>query len=141
MKVDHEEQVSQLFKGTAIVDTQQKKLVFKLINAVKNNKNTCSTDEIWSQFLKSSDRDTMRKDTMESLVTDRAELVRIVEALERDNLVMYAAEDNQVVLIWDWNGIKRTSNLTKYSLFNIVLSLFFKLICETQRLNQNLFAI
>ena len=141
MKVDHEEQVSQLFKGTAIVDTQQKKLVFKLINAVKNNKNTCSTDEIWSQFLKSSDRDTMRKDTMESLVTDRAELVRIVEALERDNLVMYAAEDNQVVLIWDWNGIKRTSNLTKYSLFNIVLSLFFKLIWETQRLNQNLFAI
>ena len=83
----------------------------------------------------------MRKDTMESLVTDRAELVRIVEALERDNLVMYAAEDNQVVLIWDWNGIKRTSNLTKYSLFNIVLSLFFKLICQTQRLNQNLFAI
>ena len=48
MKVDHEEQVSQLFKGTAVVDTQQKKLVFKLINAVKNNKNTCSTDEVWS---------------------------------------------------------------------------------------------
>lgn len=99
MKVDHEEQVSQLFKGTSVVDTSQKKLVFKLINAVKNNKNTCSTDEIWSQFMKSSDRDTMRKDTMESLVNDRTELVRIIESLERDNLVMYAAEDNQVVLI------------------------------------------
>ena len=76
--------------------------------------------------MKSSDRDTMRKDTMETLVNDREELVRIIESLERDNLVMYAAEDNQVVLIWDWNGINRTSNLTKFSLVNIVLLSSFK---------------
>ena len=99
MKVDHEEQVSQLFKGQFQVDTQQKKLVFKLINIVKDNQGKCSTDEIWAQFLKSSDRDTMRKDSMDSLVNDKAELVRIIEQLETDNLVMYAAEDNQIILI------------------------------------------
>ena len=38
---------------------------------------------------------------MDPLVNDKEELVSIVEALERDNLIMYAAEDNQIILIWE----------------------------------------
>ena len=41
----------------------------------------------------------MRAGTMESLVNSKEELINIVEALERDNLLMYAAEDNQIILI------------------------------------------
>ena len=65
-----------------------------MINMVKDNRSTAGTDSVWAQFMKMSDRDTMRQGTMETLITDKAELVRIIEALERDNLVMYAAEDN-----------------------------------------------
>ena len=42
---------------------------------------------------------------METLVKDKMELVRIIEALERDNMIMYAAEDNQIILIWGENEI------------------------------------
>jgi len=41
-----------------------------------------------------STRETLRKGTNEPLVTNKDEVVSIVEALEIDNLVMYAAEDN-----------------------------------------------
>lgn len=101
MKVDHEEQVKQLFEGKneVIADTQQKKFIFKLINSCKDSQNKCSTEDVWAMFLKSSDRETMRKGTMDQLCNDKEELVAIIEALERDNLVMYAAEDNQVILI------------------------------------------
>jgi hypothetical protein len=41
-----------------------------------------------------SSRETLRKGTNEPLVNNKDEVVSIVEALEIDNLVMYAAEDN-----------------------------------------------
>jgi hypothetical protein len=41
-----------------------------------------------------SNRETLRKGTNEALVNNKDEVVSIVEALEIDNLVMYAAEDN-----------------------------------------------
>ena len=97
MKVDHDEQVKELFARPA--DTQQKKLIFKLINSAKDRQNKCTVEDIWSQFLKASDRDTMRSGTMEPLLGSKEDLIGIVEALERDNLVMYAAEDNEVILI------------------------------------------
>jgi len=46
-----------------------------------------------------NDRETFRKGTDQPLVNNKDELVHIVEALEKDNLVMYAAEDNQIILI------------------------------------------
>jgi hypothetical protein len=46
-----------------------------------------------------SERETFRKGTNEPLVNNKDEVVSIVEALEIDNLVMYAAEDNQVILM------------------------------------------
>jgi hypothetical protein len=49
--------------------------------------------------LGANERETLRKGTNEPLVNNKEELVSIVEALERDNLVMYASEDNQVILM------------------------------------------
>ena len=46
-----------------------------------------------------NDRETLRKGTDQPLVNNKEELVCIVEALEKDNLVMYAAEDNQIILM------------------------------------------
>ena len=41
-----------------------------------------------------NERESMRKGTNEPLINDKEEMIRIVEALEKDNLIMYAAEDN-----------------------------------------------
>ena len=49
---------------------------------------------MWGAFLKRSERETLRAGTQESLVKDKEELINIIEALERDNMIMYAAEDN-----------------------------------------------
>ena len=49
---------------------------------------------MWAQYLKAPDRETMRKDTMTQLIADKGELIRVIEALEADDLIMYAAEDS-----------------------------------------------
>jgi len=41
-----------------------------------------------------NDRETTRRGTNEALINSKEEMIQIVEALENDNLVMYAAEDN-----------------------------------------------
>ena len=81
------------------VDAAQKKIIFKVLTSVKDSQNKCSVEEVWGAFLKRSERETLRAGTQESLVKDKEELINIVEALERDNMIMYAAEDNQIILI------------------------------------------
>jgi hypothetical protein len=54
---------------------------------------------VWKRYLSMNDRETFRKGTNEALVNSKEELVSIVEALEQDNLVMYAAEDNHIILM------------------------------------------
>jgi hypothetical protein len=78
---------------------QQKKLVFKLIGQIKDGQNKCGIDALWKRFLTLSDRESVRKGTDEPLVASKEELVSIVEALEVDNMVMYASADSQVILI------------------------------------------
>ena len=70
-----------------------------MINAIKDGQNKCGIDGIWKRYLTLSDRESMRKGTTDPLVKDKPELMGIIEALEKDNLVMVAAEDNQVILI------------------------------------------
>jgi hypothetical protein len=41
-----------------------------------------------------TDRETNRPGSNVPLVNNKAELISILEALERDNLMMYAAEEN-----------------------------------------------
>jgi hypothetical protein len=73
--------------------------VFKIINGLKDGQNKCQLDSIWKRYLTMSERETFRKGTNEPLVNNKDEVVSIVEALEIDNLVIYAAEDNQVILM------------------------------------------
>ena len=65
-----------------------------MINSKKDTRNTTNTTELWKAIMSASDRETCRKGTNQQLVSDKAELIRILEALENDNLIMYAAEDN-----------------------------------------------
>ena len=46
-----------------------------------------------------NERETLRKGTNEALINSKEELIGIVEALEHDNLIMYAAEENQIILM------------------------------------------
>lgn len=77
----------------------QKKLVFKIVNGLKDGQNKCVIDQVWKRYMQMNDRETLRKGTSEPLVNNKEELVLIVEALERDNLVMYAAEEGQIILM------------------------------------------
>lgn len=60
----------------------------------------CSVDAVWKRYMGMNERETLRKGTNEPLVNNKDELITIVEALERDNLVMYAAEDSNIILMW-----------------------------------------
>lgn len=46
-----------------------------------------------------NERETFRKGTTEPLVNNKDELISIIEALENENLVMYAAEEGQIILM------------------------------------------
>ena len=46
-----------------------------------------------------NERESQRKGTNEPLINDKDELIQILEVLENENLVMYAAEDNQIILM------------------------------------------
>jgi hypothetical protein len=70
-----------------------------MVNGLKDGQNKATLDAVWKRFLSMSDRDTLRKGTNEALINSKEELIQIVEALELDNLVMYAAEDGHVILI------------------------------------------
>jgi hypothetical protein len=69
------------------------------VNSVKDSQNKCTVDLVWKRYMAMNERETLRKGTNEPLINNKDELVQIVEALEADNLVMYAAEDNQIILM------------------------------------------
>jgi len=46
-----------------------------------------------------NDRSILRQGTNEPLVASKQQMIEIIENLERDNLLMYAAEDNRVILM------------------------------------------
>ena len=80
-------------------DVNQKRLVFKLANETKDLMNQCDIDKMYKCLMTLSDRQVMRQGTNESLVQSKQQMIEICEALERDNLLMYAAEDNRVILL------------------------------------------
>lgn len=102
-RIDPGAEVNQLFSAKPIAaskaDMLQQRLVFKIVNSVKDTKNSCSVDQVWKRYMAMNDRETLRKGTNEPLINNKDELVQIVEALQNDNLVMYAAEDNQIILM------------------------------------------
>ena len=66
---------------------------------MKDSQNKTSTDLVWKRYMGLNERESQRKGTNEALINNKEELIQIIEHLERDNLVMYAAEDNQIVLM------------------------------------------
>jgi len=70
-----------------------------MCNTLKDSQNKAATDAIWKRYMTLTTRESQRKGTNEPLIRNKEELIQILEALEKDNLVMYAAEDNQVILM------------------------------------------
>ena len=100
-RIDPSAEVGALFgaKPTSVFDDQQKRLVFQMCAALKDPQNKAGVDAIWKRYMGLNERQSNRKGTSEALVESKEELIQILEALEQDNLVMYAAEDNQVILM------------------------------------------
>lgn len=65
-----------------------------MCGSLAGNANKTTSDAVWKRYMSLNERESMRKGTNEPLVRDKEEMIRIVEALEKDNLIMYAAEDN-----------------------------------------------
>ena len=70
-----------------------------MITNLKDGQNKTTVDTMWARYMSMNDRETCRTGTNEPLINNKQELISIVEALERDNLVMYAAEESQVILM------------------------------------------
>jgi hypothetical protein len=54
-------------------------------------------DLIWKKYMEAPDQDTFRRD--KPIIESKVILVKIMEALEQDNLVMFQPEDGTIVLI------------------------------------------
>ena len=95
----------------------QKKLIFKIVNSIKDSQNKCTVDAVWKRYMSMNERETFWIGTTEPFVNNMDELISIVEALERDNLMMYAAEEAQIILMWAitlfWK-IYKTKSIPKY---------------------------
>ncbi len=63
------------------------------MNGLKDGQNKCPVDAVWKRYMSMNERETLRKGTSEPLINNKDELLHIVEALEHDNLVMFAAEE------------------------------------------------
>lgn len=103
-RVDEQDQVNALFSAQPIAkanspDDAQKRLVFKILNKLKDGQNKTTLDQIWKRYMGMNERETIRHGTEDPLVHNKQELISIIEGLESDNLVMYAAEDGQIILM------------------------------------------
>lgn len=63
------------------------------MNSLKDGQNKCTLDAAWKRYMQMNERETTRKGTVDPIVNSKDELISIVESLERDNLIMYAAEE------------------------------------------------
>ena len=75
----------------------QKRFLYKLINENKDNLNKITVNNIWKKYMQAPDSETSKKG--KSIIQDKEQLITIIEALEKDNLVMYSSEDGDVILI------------------------------------------
>jgi len=101
-KEDQREQVDRLFELQPVAnnfDMNQKRLVFKLANDTKDVQNKADVDSMFKRLMTMNDRTVLRQGTKEPLVASKQQMIEIIETLERDNLLMYAAEDNRVILM------------------------------------------
>lgn len=76
-----------------------KKLVFKIATQLKDSQNKADVDRMYERLMTMSNRETCRAGTDNALISNKEQLIEVIEALERENLLMYAAEDNQAILM------------------------------------------
>ena len=77
----------------------QKKFVFGLITDIKDRQNKAQVDSLWKKYMTMPEEKTLKRGTNEQVVQSKQQLIEIIEELERDNLVMYAPDDGNVILI------------------------------------------
>lgn len=70
-----------------------------MLNSIKDGQNKSTVDDLWKKYLTLNERESNRRGTMDPLLSEKNQLIEVIEALERDNMLMYAAEDNQVILM------------------------------------------
>jgi hypothetical protein len=72
--------------------------VFKIVNELKDKQNKAPVDAIWKHYMTLPDKETVRKGK-EPMISNKQQLIEILEDLERDNLVMYASDEGTVIMI------------------------------------------
>lgn len=80
-------------------DISQKKFVFGLLNSNKDRQNKSQVDTIWKKYMGMPEEQSLKRGTNDPILGSKQQLVEIIEELERDNLVMYAPDDGNVILI------------------------------------------
>lgn len=107
MKTDPEQEISNLLAASqrkpetqgSQVNHKQKQLVYKIAGQLKDSKNTCSVDQVWKRFMCMSERETCMPGTYEPILNNKEHLRTVLEVLEEENLLMFASEDDKVVLV------------------------------------------
>lgn len=100
MKVDHDEQVNQLFQASVVkseANLKQKRFVFKLIQQIKDVNQTVKVDSLWKKIMELPDKEAFERG--KPIVEKKNDLIQTIMALEGDNCVMFSQEDGTVVLI------------------------------------------
>jgi hypothetical protein len=97
------QEVTKLMQASAIqqvaanVDVLQKKFIYKLATQSKDGNSRTTLDLLWKAFMAAPDSETIKRG--KAILESKHQLVQVVEALEKDSLVMYSPEDGSVVLI------------------------------------------
>lgn len=72
MKVDHEEQVNQLFSGKIkSFDISQKKFVFGLLNSAKDRQNKAPVDTLWKKYMTMPEEQSLKRGTDEPILSSK----------------------------------------------------------------------
>jgi hypothetical protein len=74
-------------------------VLFKLVTNGKDKENKVTLDKVWKDYMLLPDTQSLRKGTQEPLIQDKEQLIEIVEACQADNMVMFADNKQDIILI------------------------------------------
>lgn len=78
---------------------KKKRLVFKLVQQLKDASLTVKVDALWKRILSLPESQALDTVTKKPIIDSKHDLIRTITELEHDNCVMYSSEDQNVVLI------------------------------------------
>lgn len=100
MKVDHDEQVSQLFQASeAKVEAtiRQKRCVFTLIQSNKDHEGTVKVDILWRKYLELPEKEAFEKG--KPIFNNKNEMIVAINALDADGCAMHIQDEAKVILV------------------------------------------